>query len=84
MSDVSKRAARSKMLNLPYITDAIFVTNTRFSSEAETYAKHNEITIYDGDKLKNEFYLMSIGRLDSSSAAIQQQILFSNLHFHLQ
>jgi hypothetical protein len=40
---------------LPYITDAMFVTNTRFSSEAETSAKHNEITLYDGEKLKNEF-----------------------------
>ena len=47
----------------------MFVTNTRFSSEAETYAKHNQITLYDGEKLKNEFYLMSIGSLDSSSLA---------------
>jgi Holliday junction resolvase len=71
------RDFESKILDLPYITDAMFVTNTRFSSEAETYAKHNEITLYDGEKLKNEFYLMSIGRLDSSSpsssAAIPQQ-----------
>jgi hypothetical protein len=62
----------------------MFVTNTRFSSEAETYAKHNEITLYDGEKLKNEFYLMSIGRLDSTSpshpsssdAIPQQDIIF--------
>ncbi|MBV9175938.1 MAG: restriction endonuclease [Nitrososphaeraceae archaeon] len=70
------RDFESKILDLPYITDAMFVTNTRFSSEAETYAKHTEITLYDGEKLKNEFYLMSIGRLDSSSpssADIPQQ-----------
>ena len=47
----------------------MFVTNTRFSSETETYAKHNQIILYDGEKLKNEFYLMSIGSLDSSSLA---------------
>jgi hypothetical protein len=29
--------------------------------------------LYDGEKLKNEFYLMSIEKLDSSSAAILQQ-----------
>jgi len=42
----------------------MFVTNTNFSSEAETYAKHNQISLYDGEILKNEFYLMSIGRLE--------------------
>jgi Holliday junction resolvase len=67
------RDFESKIQDLPYITDAMFVTNTRFSSEAETYAKHNEIILYGGEKLKNEFYLMSIGMLDSSSASIQQQ-----------
>ncbi len=68
------RDFQSKMQDLPYITDSMFVTNTRFSSEADTYAKHNQITLYDGEKLKNEFYLMSIGRLDSSSTdAIPQQ-----------
>lgn len=68
------RDFQSKMQDLPYITDAMFVTNTRFSSEADTYSKHNQITLYDGEKIKNEFYLMCIGRLDSSSAAaIPQQ-----------
>jgi restriction endonuclease len=61
------RDFESKIQDLPYITDAMFVTNTRFSSGVETYAKHNQITLYDGEKLKNEFYLMSIERLDSSS-----------------
>jgi hypothetical protein len=46
---------------------------TRDFLEADTYANHNQITLYDGEKLKNEFYLMSIEKLDSSSAAILQQ-----------
>lgn len=69
------RDFQSKMQDLPYITDAMFVTNTRLSSEADTYAKHNQITLYDGEKLKNEFYLMSIGRLDSSSIPQQDVVL---------
>jgi len=59
------RDFQSKLQDLPEITDGMFVTNTNFSSEAVTYAKHNQISLYDGEKLKNEFYLMSIGRLES-------------------
>lgn len=39
------RDFESKIQDLPYITDAMFVTNTRFSSEADTYAKHNKIAL---------------------------------------
>ena len=59
------RDFQSKIQDLPQITDAMFVTNTKFSSEADMYAKHNHITLYDGEKLKSDFYLMSIGRLES-------------------
>jgi hypothetical protein len=59
------RDFQSKLQDLPEVTDGMFVTNTNFSSEAETYAKHNQISLYDGGKLKNEFYIMSIGRLES-------------------
>ena len=59
------RDFQSKLQDLPEITDGMFVTNTNFSSEAETYAKHNQISLYDGEKLKNDFYLMNIGRLES-------------------
>lgn len=60
------RDFQSKLQDLPDVTDGMFVTNTIFSSEAQTYAEHNQISLYDGDKLKNEFYRMSIGRLDSA------------------
>ncbi|HYZ51148.1 MAG TPA: restriction endonuclease, partial [Nitrososphaeraceae archaeon] len=50
--------------------EGMFVTNTIFSSEAQTYAEHNQISLYDGEKLKNEFYRMSIGRLDSAQDII--------------
>jgi hypothetical protein len=59
------RDFQSKLQDLPDVTEGMFVTNTIFSSEAQTYAEHNQISLYDGEKLKNEFYLMSIGRLDS-------------------
>jgi restriction endonuclease Mrr len=46
------RDFQSKLQDLPEITDGMFVTNANFSSEAETYAKHNHISLYDGNKLK--------------------------------
>ena len=59
------RDFQSKLQDLPGITDGMFVSNTSYSSEAETYAKHNQISLYDGERLKNDFYLMSIGRLEA-------------------
>jgi hypothetical protein len=59
------RDFQSKLQDLPDISNGMFVSNTSFSSEAETYAKHNQISLYDGERLKNDFYLMSIGRLES-------------------
>lgn len=64
------RDFHSKIRDLPQITDALFVTNAAFSSEAKTYAEHNHITLWDGEKLKNEFYLMNIKRLGAATQDI--------------
>ena len=64
------RDFQSKLQDLPEITEGMFVTNTIFSSEAQTYAENNQISLYDREKLKNEFYRMSIGRLDSAQDII--------------
>lgn len=37
------RDFQSKLQDLPQFDDAIFVTNARFSSEAEIYSKHNKL-----------------------------------------
>ncbi len=60
------RDFQSKIQDLPQINEGMFVTNTKFSSETEAYANHNQITLCDGEQLKNDFYLMNIGRLGSS------------------
>ena len=60
------RDFQSKIHDLPQINEGMFVTNTKFSSESEAYANHNQITLCDGEQLKNDFYLMNIGRLGSS------------------
>jgi HJR/Mrr/RecB family endonuclease len=54
------RDFQSKIQDLPQIRDAMFVTNVYFSSEAQTYANHNHITLLEGEKLKDEFYLMKL------------------------
>jgi restriction endonuclease Mrr len=64
------RDFQSKLQDLPEVTEGLFATNTIFSSEAQTYAEHNHISLYDGEKLKNEFYRMSIGRLHSAQDII--------------
>lgn len=76
------RDFQSKIQDLPQITDAMFVTNTKFSSEAETYANHNHITLYDGDKLKSDFYLMSIGRLESIPDIVLDSTLPLNMSYN--
>jgi hypothetical protein len=64
------RDFQSKLQDLPEVTEGLFATNTIFSSEAQTYAEHNQISLYDSEKLKNEFYRMSIGRLHSAQDII--------------
>jgi Holliday junction resolvase-like predicted endonuclease len=51
------RDFQSKLQDLPQIHDAIFVTNARFSSEAEIYSAHHNISLWDGDKLIVEYII---------------------------
>lgn len=48
--------------------------DSKFSSEAEVYAKHNQIALYYGEKLKNYFYFMSIGRLESKEIVLDDAL----------
>ncbi|HEX9677965.1 restriction endonuclease [Nitrososphaera sp.] len=47
------------------IKDALFVTNTVYSSESEKFAVSNNINCWDGDQLKERFFSMTLGRLGS-------------------
>jgi hypothetical protein len=64
------RDFQSKLQDLPQIHDAIFVTNARFSSEAEIYSAHHKIVLWDGEKLSRIHYLMNIGRFKQASEDI--------------
>jgi Restriction endonuclease/zinc-ribbon domain len=59
------RDFQSKIRDLPQINHALFVTNINFTSGVEEYANHNRIELWEGEKLKRDFYLLNLGRLDS-------------------
>ena len=59
------RNFQSKIEDLPFITNKLFVTNVQFSADAQTYATYNKIELWNGDKLYHKHYLMNIGRLSS-------------------
>jgi predicted RecB family endonuclease len=60
------RDFHSKLKDLPDINHALFVTNVAFTTSVEEYANHYDIELWDGDKLRNDFYLLHLGRLDPS------------------
>jgi Holliday junction resolvase len=62
------RDFQSKLQDLPHINHAMFVTNIKFTSGVEEYANHNHIELWDGDKLRRDFYLLNLGRLESTQA----------------
>jgi hypothetical protein len=45
----------------------MYITNTSFSPEAQSYAKDTHIPIWDGIKLSKTFFSMSIGRINDRS-----------------
>jgi hypothetical protein len=59
------------MQDLPQIDDAVFITNARFSSDAERYSKHNGLVLWVGEKLSRIHYLMKIGRFETSNRDIE-------------
>jgi Restriction endonuclease len=60
-----------KLQDLPQIHDGMFVTNARFSSEAEQFAKYNRVVLWDGEKLNRIHYLMEIGRFETLDRDIE-------------
>ena len=55
-------------LDLPHISEWIFVTNSRFTPEAINYANHYNIRLWGGENLSKIHYLSSIGRLTNNSS----------------
>jgi predicted RecB family endonuclease len=50
------RDFHSKILDLPEINRSMFVTNIGFTSGVEEYAAHNNIELWNGEKLYDDFY----------------------------
>ena len=67
------RDFHSKLLDLPDITDSMFVTNIGFTSGVQDYASHHNIPLWDGQKLQHDFYLLDLGRLNG-----EEEILIGN------
>jgi hypothetical protein len=63
------RDFQSKIQDLPQINHAMFITNIKFTSGVEDFAKHNHIELWDGEKLRKDFYLLNLGRLGSTQTA---------------
>ena len=63
------RDFQSKLQDLSEINHAMFVTNIKFASGVEEYAKHNHIELWDGERLRSDFYLLNLGRLGSNEPA---------------
>ena len=47
----------------------MFITNIKFTSGVEDFASHNHIELWDGEKLRKDFYLLNLGRLGSTQTA---------------
>jgi len=45
------------------IPNGLFVTNVRFSSQAEYYAEAKGMEVWDGHELREKFFSLTIGRL---------------------
>ncbi len=63
------------------IKDALFVTNTSFSSESEKFALSKNINLWDGDELKERFFSMTLGRLGSGQQTLLELSLPVNMTF---
>ena len=63
------------------IRDALFVTNTTFSSESEKFALGKNINLWNGDELRERFFSMTIGRLGSGQETSLELALPINTTF---
>ena len=65
------RDFQSKIQDLSQINHAMFITNIKFTSGVEDFASHNHIELWDGEKLRKDFYLLNLGRLGSTLVDIE-------------
>ncbi len=63
------------------IRDALFVTNTTFSSESEKFATSRNIMLWDGDELRERFFSMTLGRLGSGDQTTLELALPVNMTY---
>lgn len=66
MEDVRNFVQKLTDLKIP---NGIFVTNVRFSGQAEQYATSKGLELWDGHELREKFFALTIGRLAPSDQA---------------
>jgi hypothetical protein len=69
------RDFHSKLLDLPQINKSWFVTNIEYSSGVKNYADQYNIELWDGEKLRNDFYRYSLGRIEDNEEIIMSRSL---------
>jgi hypothetical protein len=74
------RDFHSKVVSLK-IRDALFVTNTTYSSESEKFATSRNIMLWDGDELRERFFSMTLGRLGSGEQTTLELALPVNMTY---
>lgn len=57
----------SKTIEIGGINEVIFVTTSEFSSESNTYAAQYNISLWDGKRLREEFFKLNLGRVPTNS-----------------
>lgn len=72
MEDLRNFAQKLFDLKIP---NGLFVTNVRFSGQAEDYASSKKIELWDGHELRERFFSLTIGRLAPSEQAIFENAL---------
>jgi hypothetical protein len=68
------REFKSKLDDLQ-IENALFVTNVVFSKDAELFANHHHIRLWDGRMLRENFFSMTIGRLGAAQEIVLKDAL---------
>lgn len=56
-----------KIMEIGGINEVIFVTTSEFSSESSIYATQYNILLWDGKKLREEFFKLKLGRVPANS-----------------
>lgn len=74
------REFKSKLEDLQ-IENALFVTNAVFSKDAELFADHHHIRLWNGRILRENFFSMTIGRLGAVQETVFRIALPVNVSF---